>query len=153
MVFFQVLLRGGYAYADPLSRRVAPRTQAIVHTLLIAASLVFLPILAADSWKPDPETDPAPRILLLLTATIGLPYFLLSTTGPLVQAWFARSFPAGTVYRLFALSNLASLLALVAYPPLIEPEISLQWQSYGWSALYIAFVAPCAASAWKASRG
>jgi SAM-dependent methyltransferase len=153
MVFFQVLLLGGYAYADALSRRAAPRAQAIVHTVLLAASLAFLPILAADSWKPDPDTDPAPRILLLLTVTIGLPYFLLSTTGPLVQAWFARSFPAGTVYRLFALSNLASLVALVAYPPVIEPAISLQWQSYAWSALYVVFAGLCVASAWKAVTG
>jgi SAM-dependent methyltransferase len=152
MVFFQVLLLGGYAYADALSRRAAPRTQALVHTVLLAASLVFLPILAADGWKPDPDTDPAPRILALLTVTIGLPYFLLSTTGPLVQAWFARSFPAGTVYRLFALSNLASLLALVAYPPLIEPEITLEWQSYAWSALYVVFAGLCVASAWNAAR-
>ena len=152
MVFFQVLLLGGYAYADALSRRAAPRTQALVHTALLAASLVFLPILAADSWKPGPDTDPAPRILALLTVTIGLPYFLLSTTGPLVQAWFARSFPAGTVYRLFALSNLASLLALVAYPPLIEPEITLEWQSYALSALYVVFAGLCVASAWNAAR-
>ena len=124
-----------------------------MHTVLLAASLAFLPILAADGWKPDPDTDPAPRILALLAATIGLPYFLLSTTGPLVQAWFARSFPAGTVYRLFALSNLASLLALVAYPPLIEPEVTLEWQSYAWSALYVVFAGLCAASAWKASAG
>jgi len=153
MVFFQVLLLGGYAYADALSRRTSPRMQAIVHSALLAASLAFLPILAADSWKPEPGTDPAPRILALLGATIGLPYFLLSTTGPLVQAWFARSFPAGTVYRLFALSNLASLLALVAYPPLIEPEITLAWQSYAWSGLYVVFAGLCAASAWKASSG
>src|SRR5258706_4674563 len=152
MVFFQVLLLGGYAYADAFSRRCAPRTEAIVHTVLLVASLAFVPILAADSWKPAPDTDPAPRILMLLAATIGLPYFLLSTTGPLVQAWFARSFPAGTVYRLFALSNLASLLALVAYPPLIEPATSLEWQSYAWSALYVVFAGLCAASAWRAAR-
>jgi len=152
MVFFQVLLLGGYAYADALSRRAAPRAQAIAHTVLLAASLAFLPILAADSWKPDPDTDPAPRILALLAVTIGLPYFLLSTTGPLVQAWFARSFPAGTVYRLFALSNLASLLALVAYPPLIEPEVTLEWQSYAWSALYVVFAGLCVASAWRAAK-
>ena len=128
MVFFQLVLLAGYAYSDAVSRRLAPRTQAIVHTALLAASLAFLPILAAESWKPAPDTEPAPRILLLLTATIGLPYFLLSTTGPLVQAWFARALPSSTVYRLFALSNLASLLALIAYPPLIEPAASLQWQ-------------------------
>src|SRR6185503_9161409 len=129
-----------------------PRAQALVHTVLIVASLVFLPILAADTWKPDPDTDPAPRILALLAATIGLPYFLLSTTGPLVQAWFARSFPSGTVYRLFALSNLASLVALIAYPPLIEPAISLQAQSYAWSGVYVLFAVLCAGAAWQAAK-
>jgi len=152
MVFFQLVLLGGYAYADAIVRRLAPRTQAIVHSALIAASLAFLPILAAESWKPAPDTEPTARILLLLAMTIGLPYFLLSTTGPLVQAWFARSYPSATVYRLFALSNLASLVALVAYPPLIEPAISLQAQSWTWSAVYILFAALCAGSAWMASK-
>ena len=151
MVFFQLVLLGGYAYADAVSRRLAPRAQAIVHTLLLAASLAFLPILASESWKPAPDTEPAPRILLLLVSTIGLPYFLLSTTGPLVQAWFARSFPSGTVYRLFALSNLASLIALIAYPPVIEPAFTLRGQSYIWSALYAVFAVLCASSAWKAA--
>ncbi len=151
MVFFQLVLLGGYAYADAVVRKLAPRTQAIVHTLLLAASLAFLPILAAESWKPAPDTEPTARILLLLPTTIGLPYFLLSTTTPLVQAWFARSFPSGTVYRLFALSNLASLVALIAYPPLIEPAISLQAQSWAWSGVYVLFVALCAASAWLAA--
>jgi hypothetical protein len=152
MVFFQLVLLGGYAYADALVRRLAPRTQAIVHTLLLAASLAFLPILASESWKPAPDTEPTARILLLLVMTIGLPYFLLSTTGPLVQAWFARCFPGGTVYRLFALSNLASLAALIAYPPLIEPAASLQTQSYAWSAVYVVFAVLCGASAWVATR-
>jgi len=151
MVFFQLLLLGGYAYADALVRRCLPRTQAILHSVLLAASLAFLPILAAESWKPAPDTEPTARILLLLVSTIGLPYFLLSTTGPLVQAWFARSYPSATVYRLFALSNFASLLALLAYPPLIEPAISLQAQSWAWSAVYLLFVALCAGSAWKAA--
>jgi len=151
MVFFQMVLLAGYAYADALVRKFAPRTQAIVHTVLLAASLAFLPILASESWKPSPDTEPTARILLLLFSTIGLPYFLLSTTGPLVQAWFARSFPSGTVYRLFALSNLASLVALIAYPPLIEPAITLQAQSYAWSGVYLAFAALCAASAWLAA--
>ena len=152
MVFFQLVLLGGYAYADAVVRKLAPRNQALLHTVLIAASLAFLPILASESWKPAPDTEPTARILLLLVMTIGLPYFLLSTTGPLVQAWFARSFPSGTVYRLFALSNLASLVALIAYPPLIEPAITLQAQSYAWSATYVLFAALCATSAWKAAR-
>ena len=152
MVFFQLVLLGGYAYADAVVRRLAPRSQAILHTLLLAASLAFLPILASEAWKPAPDTEPTARILLLLATTIGLPYFLLSTTGPLVQAWFARSFPSATVYRLFALSNLASLAALIAYPPLIEPAISLAAQSWAWSAVYLVFAALCAASAWMAAR-
>src|SRR4029077_12234702 len=124
---------------------------AILHIALLAASLAFLPILAAESWKPASDTEPTARILLLLVMTIGLPYFLLSTTGPLVQAWFARSFPSGTVYRLFALSNLASLVALIAYPPLIEPAISLHAQSYAWSAVSLPFAGLCAASAGMAA--
>jgi hypothetical protein len=151
MVFFQLVLLGGYAYADAVVRRLAPRAQAILHSALLAASLAFLPILASEAWKPAPDTEPTGRILLLLVTTIGLPYFLLSTTGPLVQAWFARRFPSATVYRLFALSNLASLAALIAYPPLIEPAISLAAQSYAWSACYVLFAALCAASAWQAA--
>ncbi|MCC6213217.1 MAG: fused MFS/spermidine synthase [Burkholderiales bacterium] len=153
MVFFQLVLLGGYAYADAVARKLSPRAQAIVHSLLLAASLAFLPILAAEGWKPDADTDPTARILLLLAMTIGLPYFLLSTTGPLVQAWFARSYPSATVYRLFALSNLASLVALIAYPPLIEPLASLQTQSYAWSGVYVVFAILCAASAWTAANG
>ena len=151
MVFFQLVLLAGYAYADAMARRLAPRAQALVHTVLLAASLAFLPILASEAWKPAPDTEPAPRILLLLLTTIGLPYFLLSTTGPLVQSWFARSFPSATVYRLFALSNLASLVALIAYPPVIEPAITLQAQSHVWSGIYIAFALLCAGSAWLAA--
>jgi SAM-dependent methyltransferase len=152
MVFFQLLLLAGYAYSDFATRRLGQRAQAVLHTTLLVASLAFLPIVAGEAWKPSPDTDPGPRILLLLAATIGLPYFLLSTTGPLVQAWFARSFPSGTVYRLFALSNLASLVALIAYPPLLEPAVTLRGQALGWSALYAVFVALCVASAWAALR-
>jgi SAM-dependent methyltransferase len=147
LVFFQFLLLFGYAYADWTTRRMRPGRQAALHTLLLVASLVSLPIVAASSWKPSGQEEPTFRILGLLAATIGLPYFLLSTTGPLVQAWFARTFPAGTVYRLFALSNLASLLALVSYPFVLEPWVSTLNQSYGWSAGYGLFVLLCIASA------
>jgi len=152
MVFFQLVLLGGYAYADAVTRKLAPRAQAILHSVLLAASLAFLPILASEGWKPGHDTEPTARILLLLVMTIGLPYFLLSTTGPLVQAWFARSYPSATVYRLFALSNLASLVALIAYPPLIEPATTLQAQSYAWSAVYVVFAVLCGTSAWIAMK-
>jgi SAM-dependent methyltransferase len=147
LVFFQFLLLFGYAYSDWTTRHLKPRHQAILHIALLAVSLVSLPILADPSWKPGGEEEPAWRILGLLGATIGLPYFLLSTTGPLVQAWFARTFPAGTVYRLFALSNFASLLALLCYPFVLEPWVTTVQQSTGWSIGYGVFAVLCAAAA------
>ncbi len=148
MLFFQSILLAGYAYADFTTRHLKPKTQVRLHIGLLLLSLAALPILPGDIWKPASGAEPISRILLLLLATIGLPYFLLSTTGPLVQAWFARSFPSSTVYRLFALSNFASLLALVAYPLVIEPFVAGKVQSWGWSAGYAAFVVTCATAAW-----
>ncbi|WP_151638000.1 spermidine synthase [Noviherbaspirillum aerium] len=153
MVFFQVVLLGGYAYADWLSRHLTPRRQAMVHGALLALSLLFLPIAADPAWKPESAEDPALRILLLLGATIGLPYFLLSTTGPLVQSWIARTLPDARVYRFYALSNLASLLALVSYPFLVEPSAALLTQARLWSGLYLLFLLLCAASAMGFARG
>jgi SAM-dependent methyltransferase len=147
LVFFQFLLLFGYAYSDWITRHMKARQQIGLHVVLLLASLLTLPILAAPSWKPIGTEEPAWRILGLLGATIGLPYFLLSTTGPLVQAWFARMFPAGTVYRLFALSNFASLLALTSYPFLLEPWITTVRQSQGWSIGYAIFVVLCAGAA------
>ena len=153
LVFFQSLLLAGYAYSDWTTRKLIARRQVALHIVLLAASLVSLPIIAGTDWKPAGDEDPTWRILGLLGVTIGLPYFLLSTTGPLVQAWFARTFPAGTVYRLFALSNFGSLLALISYPFVFEPWITTAAQSWGWSAAYVAFVALCAVSAAYSLRG
>lgn len=148
LMFFQIVLLAGYAYADWTVRFLKPRPQVILHVILIVISLASLPIIAGSDWKPGGEEDPTWLILGLLTATIGLPYFLLSTTGPLLQAWFARSFPdAGNVYRLFALSNGASLVALVAYPFVVEPYITTHEQSIIWSFGYGLFIALCAGSA------
>lgn len=152
LVFFQFLLLFGYAYSDWTTRKLKPRQQVMLHVLLLFLSLAALPIVPDASWKPAGDEDPGWRILGLLGATIALPYFLLSTTGPLVQAWFARSFPTGTVYRLFALSNFGSLLALISYPFLIEPWVTTRQQSYGWSAGYVLFVVSCAAAALFSTR-
>ncbi|WP_410964347.1 hypothetical protein, partial [Salmonella sp. SAL4447] len=84
-----------------------------------------LPIIASSGWKPHGEEEPISRILLLLAATIGLPYFLLSTTTPLLQSWYWRRFQSAVPYRLFALSNFASLLALLGFPLLFEPVFDL----------------------------
>ncbi len=149
MVFFQVLLLAGYAYSHFLTRRLAPPRQAQLHVALLVASLAFLPIVPREALKPAGEEDAAAAIIVLLAATIGLPYFLLSTTGPLVQKWVAHRFPEKTVYRLFALSNFGSLIGLLAFPFAIEPFAGSTVQSYAWSGAYALFVAACAATAWR----
>ena len=151
MVFFQLVLLLGYAYAHWLSDRVRGARQAYVHIALLALSLVFLPVVASPEWKPAGGDNPVVHILLLLFATVGLPYFLLSSTSPLVQSWFARAFPGSSPYRLFALSNFASMLALLGYPFMFEPWFGTREQSLWWSAGYALFVVLCAALAW-ASR-
>ncbi len=147
LVFFQSTLLLGYAYADFSVRRLVPRTQVRLHVALLVVSLIVLPIIPGAFWKPSGLESPIPLILGLLAATIGLPYFMLSTTSPLVQAWFAREHPGRSPYRLFALSNLASMLGLLGYPFLFEPWIATRTQAWGWSAGYVLFVALCIAAA------
>ncbi|MEY4001756.1 MAG: hypothetical protein RI968_874 [Pseudomonadota bacterium] len=142
--FFQLVLLAGYAYSDVV-QKIAARRQSMLHTALLIASLISLPILASADWKPSGDEVPLLRILGLLALTVGLPYFMLSTTGPLIQSWFAREQlspeRAQRAYRLFALSNFGSLLGLVAYPFVIEPFVGIEEQAWIWSALYVAFVA------------
>jgi hypothetical protein len=144
MVFFQAVLLAGYAYSDWVTRHLRVRMQAALHVGLLLASLAFLPLVVAARWKPTGAEDPTSLILGLLLATIGLPYFLLSTTGPLVQSWVARTPWSARVYRYFSLSNLASLLSLLSYPVLIEPRSSLLQQAQGWSWGYGLFAVLCA---------
>jgi SAM-dependent methyltransferase len=148
MLFFQVLLLAGYAYAHVLGK-LAPRRQSIVHTVLLLAALATLPIMPAESWKPAGEQEPITRILLVLGASVGLPYFLLASTSPLIQAWFARARPGENPYRLFALSNFASLIALLGYPFFVEPVFAAREQVNLWSWLFAAFALLCAAVAWR----
>jgi hypothetical protein len=152
LVFFQVLLLAGYSYSHFVTRRLNARTQSNLHIALLVVSLAFLPIIPSALLKPAGEEDAALRIIVLLAATIGLPYFLLSTTGPLLQKWIAPRFPEKTVYRLFALSNFGSLVGLLSFPFLIEPFASSRAQSWVWSGAYALFVATCAACAWQARR-
>jgi hypothetical protein len=152
LVFFQVLLLAGYTYAHVITRRLALRRQTQLHIALLVASLLFLPIIPSAALKPTADADAALRILLLLAATIGLPYFLLSTTGPLLQKWVAPQFPEKSVYRLFALSNFGSLIGLLAFPFAVEPFATSATQSMVWSAAYALFVGVCSWSAWKVGR-
>ena len=152
MVFFQMVLLVGYAYADFTTRHLTPRRQVVLHVVLLALSLLVLPIMPDVAWKPQGEENPSWRIIGLLTLTIGLPYFILSTTSPLLQAWFARRFQHAIPYRLFALSNFASLLALLAYPVMVEPWVSTVTQSIAWSWCYAVFVVLCAYAAISSAR-
>jgi hypothetical protein len=152
LVFFQSVLLAGYAYAD-LTTRLGARRQAVLHVALLAASLAFLPILASSGWKPRGDEEPISRILLLLVVTIGLPYFLLSATTPLLQSWYWRRFRSAVPYRLFALSNFASLLALLGFPLFFEPAFDLTWLGRAWSIVFVAFAILCAATAWLSRHG
>jgi hypothetical protein len=152
LLFFQLLLLAGYLYAHCLIRYLKPKQQFWVHGSLLTLSLATLPIVPSAIWKPTGGDDPTLRILLLLAATIGLPYGLLSATSPLLQAWYLRTHQGAIPYRLFALSNFGSMLALLSYPLVIEPRLVLSKQALAWSLAYCAFAILCAFAAWR-SRG
>src|SRR5882724_7081943 len=149
LLFFQAALLVGYLYAHVLTTRVTPAWQWRVHLFLLSASLLFLPIIPSERWKPAGGEEPLPFILALLAVTIGLPFVLLSATGPLTQSWLSRDRLRGSaglqVYRLYALSNLGSLIALLSYPVLIEPWLPTRVQAWSWSFIYLAFVVLSAA--------
>lgn len=153
MLFFQAVLLLGYFYSHWVVRYLAPSRQSLVHGTLLLVSLLLIPVSPSLGWKPLGDENPTLRILGLLTVSIGLPYFVLSTTGPLLQAWFARERAGLVPYRLFALSNFGSMLALLAYPVAVEPVFPTLWQSYLWSGLYACFCAACALLAWRGRKG
>ncbi len=143
MLFFQTLLFAGYVYAHLLQRKLTPRRQAMVHLGLVLLAVTMMPVVPSPSWKPTDSSAPTWRILALLTATVGLPYFVLSATSPLVQAWFSRRWPGRSPYRLYALSNVGSLLALLSYPFFFEPALNLSRQSLLWSGMFAGYAAVC----------
>jgi spermidine synthase len=152
MLFFQMLLLGGYAYAHYSTRWLRPRRQALLHLVLLAAALALLPITPSDAWKPRGAGNPTLQILALLAVSIGLPYFVLSATGPLVQHWFSRSKPGVSPYRLYALSNIGSLLALVSYPFYFETHFTRHTQAGLWAWGLVAYTMACgfcAVRIWK----
>ena len=152
MLFFQTVLLAGYAYAHLLRSRLAERGQALVHLALVAGALALLPIAPAAGWSPEGGGDPTWRILVALAASVGLPYFALSATSPLLQAWFSVAHPQASPYRLYALSNAGSLLALASYPFIVEPALRLTTQAVVWSAAFAAFGVLCGGCALKAWR-
>ena len=153
MLFFQAMLLAGYGYAHWLGSRRNQKLQSWVHLALLAASLAFLPIAPRTAtWKSSAAGDPSGRILLLLAATIGGPYLLLSATTPLLQRWFHVTHPEQSPWRLYALSNVGSFLALFSYPLVLEPYFRLSMQSRVWSGLYVVFIGLCGWIAWQMRR-
>ena len=151
MLFFQVLLVGGYAYAHWLSR-LKSSAQAFLHCAVVASSLVLLgllaviwssPITPGSNWKPQGADHPVFQIVTLLSVSVGLPFFVLSSTGPLLQAWYWRVYGSGSPYRLYSLSNLGSFLSLLAFPILFEPGLTLKSQAWFWSLAYLMFALSC----------
>ena len=152
LLFFQLALLAGYSYAHALVRYCKPRAQMAIHTSLLLLSLLALPIYPGAQWKPAPLADPTWGIVSLLAAKIGIPYFLLSTTGPLMQAWYARSFKGAMPYRLYALSNAGSMFALLSYPFLFEPVFTTHRQAAMWTMAYGVFIVICGATAIRTGR-
>jgi hypothetical protein len=160
LLFFQLLLVVGYLYAHLIGTRLTACTQVIVHLALVIGCVALMgalatiwksPIMPGPSWRPSAPDFPILRILVLLTVSVGLPYLVLSSTGPLLQAWFARTHQASP-YRLYSLSNVGSLLALITYPFVVEPALHLGTQGLVWAAIYLLFavgIALCALILWR----
>src|SRR5215472_2888806 len=153
LLFFQVVLLLGYLYAHFLTRRLGRRAQGWIHAVLLAASLLVLLILPRDSWKPPGPEHPTLRILEVLALAVGLPFFVLSATSPLLQSWWASGRRDAGVYRFYALSNAGSLLGLLLYPTVIEPRLSVWRQGWSWSFAYAAFAVACGAIAVSQRKG
>ncbi|HLY37974.1 MAG TPA: fused MFS/spermidine synthase, partial [Candidatus Binatia bacterium] len=154
VVFYQAALLAGYVYAH-LTARLAVRRQAMVHLAVLVVAFAALPIAIAPGWEPPPDGSPVARVLTLLAAAIGLPFAAVSATSPVLQRWFAASGARGAddPYFLYVASNLGSMLALLAYPLVVEPLLPLHDQSRLWSGGYALLVLLTATSAVAVWRG
>jgi hypothetical protein len=165
LVFFQLALLAGYGYSHFVVRRLSLSRQIMVHVVLVGLSVLVLavlggrwpsPITPGPSWRPAGNAEPVEQLTILLAATVGIPFFVLSTTGPLLQEWSVTSRPGRSPYRLYALSNAGSLLGLLGYPFLVEPFFGIRTQALVWSGLYLLFaigVFACAAALWRRRAG
>jgi len=153
MLFYQTLLLGGYAYSHAVAGRLSLRRQGLLHLVLLVSSLLLLPITPAISLDAAGSQAPVKRILLVLLVSAGAPFFMISTTAPLLQRWFSRRHPQGMSYRLYSLSNAGSMLGLAAYPFLLEPLVGLRLQTLMWSWGYVVFVALTGLCAVRLIRG
>lgn len=161
MLVFQVLLLAGYTYSHLICLRLPSRLQVRVHVALLCVSLLGI-IVASVFWPsaitPTPSLsrltggNPALKVALIILSAAGFPFFVLSTTAPLLQRWFARTAAGDGAYRLYSVSNLGSLLGLLAFPFLLEPTLPLRTQGILWSALFTIFAASCSYCAWVSRR-
>ena len=149
MLFFQLGLLAGYIYAHLLARYLQQRQQVFLHITLLLLSLFWLPITPDPAFKPSGIDDPVWGIIQLLFLTVGTPYILISSTGPLLQHWYRLKHRNRSPYRLYALSNVGSLLGLISYPFLVEPNMALGSQTFFWSCGYVAFFLVCVWSGWS----
>ncbi|HJT34465.1 MAG TPA: fused MFS/spermidine synthase [Pirellulales bacterium] len=154
LVFFQASLLAGYGYAHLISRGLPRRVRVALHLLVVAAAWLALPIATSPRWLPPGGASPTPWLLAMLAASAGLPFFAVSATAPLLQTWFAGGGhrQAHDPYFLYAASNAGSMIGLLAYPTLIEPNLPLTSQGRAWAigyALLCALIAACAAVFWR----
>lgn len=161
MLFFQVLLTGGYAYAHWLAALERPARQRRVHLAVLGVSVAVMlalglmwpsPITPGSGWRPGGVDRPVLRIVLVLAVSVGLPYFTLASNTPLMQTWYRRRFAGEAPYWLYALSNAGSLLALLSYPVVVEPWLTLREQGWTWSGGYLLFALLTTAAAWLVSK-
>jgi len=157
LVFYQAVLLGGYAYAHAAAARMGSRRQCRLHIALMLLPFLVLPVGLPSGWKPPAHTDPTLWLLGLMAVAVGLPFFVVSAGSPLLQRWFAdaQHKHSSDPYFLYAASNLGSLLALLAYPALIEPYFRLQQQGWLWSFGYgglLVLMAACAFFTWRSQR-
>jgi hypothetical protein len=155
MVFFQALLLAGYSYAHAGPALLGTRRHVIFHLLFLAAVVVALPFAVSPEAAPPPGVDPTFRLLLVLFVAVGLPFFVVSTTAPLVQHWFAATGHRSgrDPYFLYAASNAGSMVGLLAYPFVIEPLLPLHRQANIWAGGYIVLLlllVACGIAVWRA---
>ncbi len=162
MLVFQMLLLGGYVYSHLVSERLSQKAQSNLHLALLSAALLLVftlsllwpsAITPGQGWKPTNNANPLWSVTLILLISAGLPFFVLSTTGPLLQRWFAREGGNTQTYRLYAVSNLGSLLGLLTFPFLLEPTLHIKTQGRLWALLFSLFAVGCGWSAWRARHG
>ena len=157
MLFFQSALLIGYLYAHVVSRYLRPRASVALHAALLLAPLPFLPLSVPEAAGSAVEVQPTAWLLGVMVASVGIPFAILATTAPLLQRYFAwtRHASARDPYFLYAASNAGSLVALIAYPTLVEPGLTLPAQSQAWTAGYVAaavLILGCAALVWTRAR-